>query len=159
MASNSDLIVFDLKQLLKDLDDHCDPSQVDEYVAYCQCGEPVGQDMNQCPVCEQLVVWLNSSVWDQAFRVEAQGDRAAAILLRAAGIIPKSRIKQWYSLRATVGDDTLVRIANGVIKWTREKRLPRNSIIPRVMNLAKQTTKKPPSAKPNNDNDEVTVEL
>ena len=98
--------------------------------------------MNRCLVCERWIIWLGSNVWDQKFRVEAEGDPAAAFLLDHAGVIPKSKVKQWYDLRATVGDDVLQRIAYNVVKWTKQDNKPRNSIIPRVINLAKKETRK-----------------
>jgi hypothetical protein len=150
--SQSDLVVIDLKQLIRELDEHYVSSAKDEYTGCCQCGEPVTQDVNRCTVCGRWIVWLNSDVWDQKFRVEAVGDPAAAFLLDYVGVVPKSRIKQWYELRGSVGDDALLRIANDVVRWAKKDKSPRNGIIPRVMNLAKKETRKHiQQVKPSND--------
>ncbi|MCP4539449.1 MAG: hypothetical protein GY832_20115 [Chloroflexi bacterium] len=63
MTSKPNYTLFDLQQIIKDLDDHYDPFQRDEYTASCSCSEPVGQDVNKCPVCERWIVWRNSNVW------------------------------------------------------------------------------------------------
>lgn len=137
--SNSNLVVIDLKDLLCDLDGCRDPSEV---IASCQCGERIGQEMNRCPVCNRFIVWLNSKVWDYTYRVGTLGDHAARFLMGKVGIIPKSKIVQWYKLRSIIGDDVLLRIANDVVKRSKKNHDPRRSIIPRIINIAKQEVHK-----------------
>lgn len=141
MAS-SGLVTLDFKQIVRELDEHYDRFSKDDYTGCCQCGERVTQDVNRCPVCGRWVVWLSSDVWDQKFRVETEGDPAAAFLLDHVGVIPKSRIRQWYELRGSVGDDVLLRIANDVVRWAKKDKSPRASIIPRVLSLAKREVRK-----------------
>lgn len=122
----SSYYVFDLRDLLEDLQDHVRSTLVDTYCAVCPgCGEPIPQTADRCDVCDKPVVWKNSKVWKSLYgnpndairRLQIVPPENAAAkhlcdLARVEGFLNLGEANRFYKAHDKLGSRETVRLVN-----------------------------------------------
>ena len=131
----SSYVVFDLDRIADDLGSHFEGSRAEEYTAICPvCNEEVPQDVDECEVCGEPVVWKNSKLWKRKFGSPTVAIRnldiieprepAGKLICKRAGIdgfANKSEAKRWGRCIRHLGQEKMIEIveicAKSVGKW------------------------------------------
>jgi len=160
-----DYIVFDLKDIARELGAHYGQMPESEHFAWCpDCGERIEQDMDRCPGCLMPVVWKNSRVWKnhygsptaavRRYRAIMPQDEAGRYLMKRAkqpGFKDCTEAERWNEVVDVLGQGELRELVDYCAEKTRSRGLIRY-----VLNAAQKKADNLPTAE---TEDEFSVEV
>ncbi len=127
--------VIDLKEITENLGDHYSAREIELYLGQCpECLEEnkltmVSQREDRCPVCNTVIIWVGSKLWNSIYGSSTQRIRqmraipattqSGKHLMRAAGIDgwrSKADADTWQKAVKQFGELQMTRVANYVTK-------------------------------------------
>lgn len=147
-------VVFDLRDIARELGAHFNQVLESEHYAWCDCGERVGQTDATCPGCGLPVVWRNSRTWKELYgsptaavrrlRSIMPTDEAGKYLMRRArepGFKSAVEAEEWAALTSVLSTHQLTEVVDYCAQKTRGR-----GLIKYVLNAAKKKAEKMPAA-------------
>jgi len=146
--------VLDLREVKENLGDHYQHTLRDSYQGVCEvCSEPVGQSLNECPVCQTPIVWRNSPRWKLLFgspdayerllNVVAPEETTGVELCRLAelpGFANQSEADRWRRVAKKLGESRML----GLVRHAIEKRGKGRAALAYALNLAEKISREQP---------------
>lgn len=146
---------INLQERLRNIGSSYDPIDHDTYTGYCDCGEEVTQEMAECPVCGNAIIWYNSRLWKQLHgspkaaysklsRVEANDAAGRYLLSRArlSGFASQGEYDLWLTLSGGRDFKYVKNIVDSTSKW--KNGISGRGLVTAVMNRLAKTKQDEP---------------
>lgn len=150
---SKEYVVFDLREIARELGAHFGQVPEPEHIAWCDCGSQVTQYQDKCSGCGVAVVWKNSRTWKSEFEhpndrikkyLYSPEDEAGQYLMRRAGeqsFKNRTESKRWDTLTEVLGPGELREIIDYCAEKTRGR-----GLIKYALNAAGKRAESLPSA-------------